>query len=205
LVTCVLGGLPDYRFCAEGVSRICKAERQFCQWLFHISQLSLYRVQDILSTLRQGLYEEREYLKQTRRLHSTSKSKHASTTTAALYSSGGPTRVINDAVKDLIREFKSYEEPFLITEHSGREKELEWSFDATQRHYRCDLPHRLMWLRVKRRVIDIAVRLQRVQTRKIAVEVTEARFMMGDMMGMVRDCEDKLRGIEERLQISRIG
>lgn len=158
------------------------------------------RVQDVLSTLRQGLYEEREYLKRTRR-SSTSTSKAPKT----LYASGGPTAVINTAVKDLIREFKHLESPFLVSSHAGREKELEWSFDATQRQYMCDLPHRLMWLRVKGKVLDIAVNLQRVQTRRIAVEVTEAHFMMGDVMGMVRGCEERLRGIEERLQMSRIG
>jgi hypothetical protein len=113
--------------------------------------------------------------------------------------------VINDAVKDLIREFKAYEHPFLNTPHTGREKELEWSFDATQQSYKCDLGHRILWLRVKGSVNTIAVRLQRVQTRRIAVEVTEAHFMMADMMGMVRGYEQRLRGIEERLQMSRIG
>ena len=49
---------------------------------------------------------------------------------------------MNDALKDLIAQFKEYEAPFLITAHSGREKELEWSFDATQHQYICDLPRR---------------------------------------------------------------
>ncbi len=113
--------------------------------------------------------------------------------------------MMNDALKDLIRQFKSYEEPFLITRHRGREKELEWSFDATQQQYRCDLPHRLLWLRSKGSVQSIAVRLNWIQTRRIAVEVTEAHFMLGDVMGMVRDYEYRLRSIEERLQMSRIG
>jgi len=112
---------------------------------------------------------------------------------------------MNDAVKDLIKQFKHYEYPFLETSHTGREKDLEWSFDATQRHYRCDLPHRIRWLRVKSGVIDISDKLQKVQTRRIAVETTEMHFMISDTMGMVRGCEDRLRAIEERLQMSRIG
>jgi hypothetical protein len=156
-------------------------------------------VQDVFSTLRQGLYEEREYLKRKRRRES-SKSKANS-----LYAEGGPTKVINDAVKDLIKQFKDYEAPFLITRHEGREKDLEWSFDATQRYYRCDLPRRLRWLRVKGGVTDIAVKLQLLQTRRIAVEVTEAHFMLADVMGMVRDSEDRLTAIERRLQMSKIG
>ena len=122
-----------------------------------------------------------------------------------MYNEGGPTKVINDAVKDLIREFKKYEHPFLITPHTGREKELEWSFDATQQYYNCDLPHRILWLRSKSGINNIAIRLERLQTRRIATEVTEAHFMMADMMGMVREYENRLRAIEERLQMSRIG
>jgi hypothetical protein len=156
-------------------------------------------VQDAFSTLRQGLYEEREYLKRKRRRESP-KSKANS-----LYLEGGPTKVLNDAVKDLIKDFKAYEAPFLITRHEGREKDLEWSFDATQRYYRCDFPHRLRWLRVKGGVTDIAVKLQWLQTRRIAVEVTGAHFMMADMMGLVRDCEERVGGIERRLQMSKIG
>lgn len=62
-----------------------------------------------------------------------------------------------------------------------------------------------MWLRVKGHVNTIAVRLQRMQTRRIAVEVTENHLMVADLMGMVRGYEGRLRGIEERLQMSKIG
>jgi hypothetical protein len=156
-------------------------------------------VQDAFSTLRQGLYEEREYLKRKRRRESP-KSKANS-----LYLEGGPTAVINTVIKDLIRDFKAYEAPFLITRHEGREKDLEWSFDATQRYYKCGFRDRVRWLRVKGGVLDIAVKLQWLQTRRIAVEVTEAHFMLADCMGLVRDCEDRLGGIERRLQMSKIG
>ena len=166
---------------------------------FHTIGAAPQQVQDAFSTLRQGLYEEREYLKRKRRRESP-KSKANS-----LYLEGGPSKVLNDAVKDLIKEFKEYEGPFLITRHEGREKDLEWSYDATQRYYRCDFPHRIRWLRVKNSVTDIAVKLQWLQTRRIAVEVTEMHFMAVDMMGLVRDCEGRLDGIERRLQMSRIG
>ena len=167
-----------------------------------------YQVRDSLSTLRQGLYEEREYLKRQRRQRDGS--RHSATAKArakmkTLYDEGGPTKVINDAVKDLIREFKRYEYPFLVTSHRGREKELEWSFDATQQSYNCDLWHRIRWLRTKGGINSIGLRLARLQTRRIAVEVTEGHFMMADMMGMVREYEHRLSAIEERLQMSRIG
>jgi hypothetical protein len=163
-----------------------------------------HEIPDAFSTLRQGLYEEREYLKRVRRRREGSL-KSASTSHKSLYYEGGPTKVMSNALKDLIHDFKSYEHPFLVTPHEGREKELEWSFDATQQAYRCDLWHRMMWLRSKGGVNSIADKLLRIQTRRIAVEVTEAHFMLGDAMGLVRECERRLGAIEERLQMSRIG
>lgn len=164
------------------------------------------QLQDSLSTLRQALYEEREYLKRKRRTGiSTSEGLSTSKNRSTIYYEGGPTKVINDAVKDLIREFKSYERPFLETEHTGREKELEWSFDATQQYYKCDFWHRVLWLRTKGGVESISEKLQKIQTRRIAVEVTEMHFQMGDLMGLVREQEGRIRGIEQRLQMSRVG
>jgi len=102
------------------------------------------QLQDYLSTLRQALYEEREYLKQNRWRDSTeSDSKSAK----ALYYEGGPTKVITGAVKDLIENFKAHERPFLVSLHDSREKELEWSFDATRQYYKSDFTHRMLWLR----------------------------------------------------------
>jgi hypothetical protein len=164
------------------------------------------QIQDALSTLRQGLYEEREYLKRKRRRGEGSRNPSSSKGGVKdLYYEGGPTKIINDAVKDLIREFKDYERPFLVSPHEGREKELEWSFDATQQYYKSDLWHRIRWLRSKGGINTIASKLERVQVRRIAQDVTDTQFMLRDTMGMVREYEYRLRAIEERLQMSRIG
>ena len=93
----------------------------------------------------------------------------------------------------------------MIARHEGKEKDLEWSFDVTQRFYRRDLPHKLRWLRLKSGVTNIAIKLQCLQTRRIAVEVTEGHFMLADVMGVVRDLDDGLTAIERRLQMSKIG
>lgn len=82
-------------------------------------------------------------------------------------------KVVNDAVKDLIRDFKKLEDPFLIPLRDEIEKELEWSFGATQQYYKCDLPHRILWLRAKGGVADIAAKLEHLQTRRIVAEVTK--------------------------------
>jgi hypothetical protein len=155
------------------------------------------QVQDVLSSLRQGLYEEREYLKWKRRQKGGRNSD--------LYYEGGPERVMNDAVKDLIHTFKILERPFLISPHDGREKDLEWSFNATQHQYNFGFAHRILWVRVKGRVDTIAVKLQRIQTRRIESMAEDQLRILSNMMGMMRDCEHRLDAIENRLQMSRIG
>jgi hypothetical protein len=112
--------------------------------------------------------------------------------------------VITDAVKDLIKDFKTYERPFLVSPHDGREKELEWSFDATQQYYKSDFVHRVLWLRSKGGIQSIAEKLNKIQTRRIAIEVTESHFMMVDMMGLIREYGYRIEAIEERLLMLHI-
>lgn len=82
---------------------------------------------------------------------------------------------------------------------------MEWSFDCTQQHYNSDFAHRVLWLRSKGDIESIAEKLNKIQTRRIAVEVTEARFILSDMMGLVRGYGYRIQAIEEMLQMSRIG
>ena len=69
-------------------------------------------------------------------------------------------------IKKTAEKFKEYEKPFLVTPHEGREKELEWSFDATQQYYKCDFWHRCLWLRARGHIFDIANRLEKMLSSK---------------------------------------
>ena len=189
------------------------------------------QIRDALSLLRQRLYEELEYLRRMRRRgrdrerrpskrhrhnHSHSYSYGGDESKEeGMYSDCGPVRVLLDAIKDLIQEFKRCEAPFLVIpgKADGRtEKDLEWSFVATRDCYYSDLPRRLMWLRTKGSITGISDKLQRLQVHRAAVEASECRLMVADTMGLVRDCErmlgrmeDSIRGIEDRLMGAQIG
>jgi len=173
-------------------------------WDAFLSLISAPReVQDQLSVLRQVLYEEYNYMKQ-KRSRETSRSRKSD----LYYDSGGPTKIIFTSVKDLVADFKHYEHPFLIVpeQHEGtEEKDLDWSFDVQKRYYRCGFWQRILWLKTKGAIQGIAVKLDWIQTRRIAIEVTEGRGLIGDVMGIVRGCEDRLTAVEERLQMSRVG
>ncbi|KAI9731104.1 MAG: hypothetical protein M1818_007962 [Claussenomyces sp. TS43310] len=160
------------------------------------------QIRDQLATLRQSLYEEREHVRRIRRRKLGGYEKRGSSD--AIYFDGGPVKVIGDAVRDLIHDFKRLERPFLIPPHGGREKDLEWSFNATQGYYRCDFGHRFKWLQNKSGVVNVAQRLQALQVRRIAVEVTENHVMVAQAVSMIRGSDERLSAIEERLRMSHI-
>ena len=62
-----------------------------------------------------------------------------------------------------------------------------------KRYYRCGFWQRILWLKTKEAI------------RGIAIEVTEGRGLIGDVMGMVRDCEDRLTAVKQRLKMSSVG
>jgi hypothetical protein len=165
------------------------------------------QIQDELSILRQRLYEEAEYLRRLRRRERRPPERHRDSHRAKkdVYGDSGPVRVLSDAVKDLTREFKHYEHPFLVipgrTDGGRGEKDLEWSFDATRQCYQCDLPRRLIWLRSRGGVTDIAAKLEKIQTHRAAMESTECRLLIMDTMGLLRECQDRMLDMEDRLRI----
>lgn len=185
------------------------------------------QIQDELSLLRQRLYEEAEYLRMLRRrerpkssdrygrsrdrdwdrdekgggggYHSSGRPKKD------IYNDGGPIRVLWDAVKDLIKDFKTYEHPFLVipgqTDEEGGEKELEWSYGALRQNYQCDLPRRLVWLKYRSHITDVSTRLEKIQTHRAAIESTRARLLIIDAMGLVRDCNERIMDVEDRVRV----
>lgn len=161
------------------------------------------QIQDELSVLRQRLYEEAEYLRKIRHRHKRPR-REGHRARNDIYGDSGPVRVISDAVKDLMQDFKHYEHPFLVipgrTDENRGEKDLEWSFDATRQCYQCDLPRRLIWLRFRGGVTDISTKLERIQTHRAAIEATECRFIMMDTMSLVRDCEERLIDMDNRMR-----
>lgn len=165
------------------------------------------QIQDELSVLRQRLYEEAEYLRRLRHRgrRPSVRRRDGQRAKRDIYGDSGPVRVLSDAVKDLMRDFKHYEEPFLVipgrTGRSRGERDLEWSFDATRQCYQCDLPRRLIWLRFRTKVTNISTKLAAIQTHRAAIQSTECHFLIMDTMTLVRDCERRIMGLEDRLRV----
>jgi hypothetical protein len=87
-------------------------------------------------------------------------------------------RVMNDAVKNMIHEFRQLERPFLnprgeVSDEEGylNEDETDWLDYYRTNHRRCGLRERVMWLRTRSDVVRLLEALNRFVARRIAKEV----------------------------------
>lgn len=94
-------------------------------------------------------------------------------------------RVMNDAVKNMIREFRQLERPFLnprgeVSDEKGYldEDEIEWPDYYRTNHRRCGLRERVMWLRTRSGVVRLLEALNKLVTRRIAKEVGKIAMYM---------------------------
>ncbi|KAI9705104.1 MAG: hypothetical protein M1836_006887 [Candelina mexicana] len=160
------------------------------------------QVRDYLSLLRQELYEERDHLRRhRRRYHHDDEVLRAdgdiSKIDEKVLMHVGMLRVLSDTVRDLIREFKGIERFFLMG--GERERELGEGGVPVQPAYRCDLVGRVRWWKYKGKVEELAVRLNRLQTRRIAREVGEERVTLQNVERDMRGIQDRLWSIERQI------
>ena len=130
--------------------------------------------QDLFDNLRQELYELREALKKARKKHKRDKDE-----SKEYQEDRSPLRVLYDTVKHLSTNFRALERPFL---ERSREPFEEDDCDSAWTHYavytakieycNMDLSRRIVWLRSRSKVIDIANRVNGIQIRRIGHELT---------------------------------
>ncbi|KAI9741307.1 MAG: hypothetical protein M1834_003024 [Cirrosporium novae-zelandiae] len=140
------------------------------------------QVKITLSNLKEELFEEREYLKKARKrerteLYGIQGPPLIRTMTGK--DAGVPIKVMQESVKDLCRQFKDLEMPFLKDpldrDNRGWDPERYMKGEPGD-EYICksmDVIRRIIWTRRKIRAEDIERKLVRLQTRRIAREVTD--------------------------------
>jgi hypothetical protein len=152
-------------------------------------------IDDALTNLKQGLYEEKYNLKRARRIRARRRSR-----SLPLRGVGGGSgrdgeeeerdaalRAMTIALKHMIRRFKELEKPFLAyPDESGRPKysgdedgysDEDWRDDATNLYYHpeynCDgFKSRIAWLSKKGAVTAMADSLVRLTVRRIGIQTT---------------------------------
>jgi hypothetical protein len=129
---------------------------------------------DYLDNLRQEIFELREEVKKANRRqrprgNSDPKSSGTSLETSSI-------RVLNVTIKHLQHEFKRLERPFMVTApNEDGDMDSPWTHYHSKVNYQnMDLSHRIYWLRSKGEIVDMAQRVNRILTRKIAYEMNTA-------------------------------
>ena len=121
---------------------------------------------DYLGGLKQALYEERNHLRAVRRK------------CRGEYEEGA-FRILTDSVRHMIKDFHKLEEPFLEDDDAGPDSP-EKGVDRPNlsdyyevRYRRMGLSQRIAWLRERNQVIELASRLSRIQTRRVARQTAD--------------------------------
>lgn len=129
------------------------------------------KIREYLGNLRSELYGEREYFK-----IATKSARSRSRSNPREYVNCGPLKILNDAVKELMHDFKRLETPFLENPAEEEQRDVEKServsFRASYAPF--DFKHRFIWLQVKKDVVSLADQVIRIQARRIAFDTNTA-------------------------------
>ncbi|KAL1618054.1 hypothetical protein SLS56_010720 [Neofusicoccum ribis] len=181
------------------------------------------QVPDLLGNLKQGLYEERAHLRKVRRWQRRRGSfqggprggpekadhwyGHGYLDSKDLHDDDQSTRVMREAIRNMIREFRHLEQPFLrddveigrhVRNGEGYADEDDEEYYRTE--YRpCGWRERYLWLRRKGAVVDMMSTLSRLETRRIAKEVGEACLIVRGMERDFQIIDDRIWNLEQRM------
>ena len=167
---------------------------------------------NILDNLRTELHGERAYFKYLLRRQSSRQRKSSSggghnggpwgpPGSGVPHADLGPLRLLNDTVKDILHEFRRLEAPFLNSPSSwDKEKDVERSSESMRGDYApMTLNRRWIWMRRKEDFINMSQVVTRIQTRRIATDVSNGLWKIHAVERQMRDIDDRLWDLEENL------
>lgn len=186
-------------------------------------------IPDLLGNLKAGLYEERRNLRRTlrwqrRRRRSTSGrrgEKDPQRTTREDELGDQTTIIMRDTIRHLLQRFRALERPFLADDAAEKRKKArrgeidheDWDTDGQafidpesgessylRNEYRyCGLRERWYWLHRKSTAMDMLTTLSRLQTRRIAKDISDMHMTVAHMERDWRHLDDRMWTLENRL------
>ncbi|KAI4162203.1 MAG: hypothetical protein LQ342_004223 [Letrouitia transgressa] len=128
-----------------------------------------HEIRPVMDNLRTELYGERAYFKNALK-QARSKSKSSTRYAPEIQ----PLAILNDGIKDLMREFRELEEPFLDRPEEAEDLDIEKSGRVSLRgnYAPMDLRRRFTWLHKKDNVVNLGTMTNRIQSRRIAYETS---------------------------------
>ena len=127
------------------------------------------QIHGYMDNLRVEIHNERLYFK-TALKRSRSKSKD----NRKIRDTVEPLRVLNHSVGTIHREFKKLEAPFLETTPEEEDRDIEKSVDGSVKndYAPMTLGRRWRWMRCKSDIISLADQVNRIQTQRIACDLS---------------------------------
>ncbi|KAI4148745.1 MAG: hypothetical protein L6R39_002702 [Caloplaca ligustica] len=131
--------------------------------------IAAIEVRQLLDNVRTELYGERAYFKNAIK-QARSKSKSATRETPEI----APLSILNDSIKEMMRDFRKVEEPFLNVVEDAQDLDIEKSGRVSLRgnYARMDFRRRYIWLQSKPDFLSLANQVTRTQARRIAYETS---------------------------------
>ena len=128
-----------------------------------------------MDNLRIEIHNERTYFKAALR-----RSRSKSRENRKLRDDIEPLRVLNHSVGRVHREFKKLEAPFLETTPEEEDRDIEKSVDGSVAgdYAPMTLPRRWRWMRSKSEIISIADQVNRIQTQRIACDLSNVLLLV---------------------------
>ncbi|KAI4094636.1 MAG: hypothetical protein LQ344_002107 [Seirophora lacunosa] len=151
-------------------------------------------LRQLLDNVRTELYGERAYFKNAIK-QAKSKSKSSTRETPEI----APLSILNDSIKEMMRDFRNMEAPFLDDAESSENLDIEKSGRVSLRgnYARMDFRRRYIWLQTKPDFIDVANQVTRMQTRRIAYETSNTLSCVRQVEKHILDLDDRIYALEE--------
>ncbi|EKG18490.1 hypothetical protein MPH_04292 [Macrophomina phaseolina MS6] len=186
------------------------------------------QISDLLGNLKQGLYEERAHLRKVRRWQRRRGSfqggprsgpdadkhekwfGHGYLDMKDMHDDDQSTRVLREAIRNMIRDFRYLEQPFLRDDVESRYRDPHvrngegYAPSDDEEYYKTEyrttgIRERWLWLNRKGSVVDMMAQLSRLETRRIAKEVGEACLIVRGMERDFQVMDDRIWNLEQRM------
>ena len=126
------------------------------------------QMRDYLDNLRLEILNERSYFRTALR-----RTRSRSRSIKRFHEDVSPLRILNSSVRRIHKAFNNLEKPFLNETPAASEKDVERSEDSADVDYApMTLRRRWRWMRSKGDIISMADQVNRIQTQRIACDVS---------------------------------
>ncbi|KAL8927464.1 MAG: hypothetical protein Q9208_002269 [Pyrenodesmia sp. 3 TL-2023] len=158
-------------------------------------------LRQLLDNLRTELYGERAYFK-----NAIKQARSKSSSSVRGLEEITPLSILNDSIREMMRDFQEMEAPFLNDTRDTNELDMEKSGKVSLRgdYARMDLRRRYIWLQTQSDFLSVATQVTRIQARRIAYETSNTLSCAREVQKRVQDLDGRIYALEEHFLGERL-